>query len=51
MFRVLILTGSSVETTGSQGKVLDSGGFLHSRTKIRILTTRREWWVPSEAVH
>jgi hypothetical protein len=50
MFRVLLTTGSSVWTTGSQAKVLDRGGFMYGRTKIRILKTQRECWVPSEAV-
>lgn len=50
MFRVLVTTGSSMWTTGSSAKVLDVGGFLYSRTKIRILKTGRECWVPSEAV-
>jgi hypothetical protein len=49
MLRVLVLTGSSMWTTGSQAKVLDVGGFMFSRTKIRILETQRECWVPSEA--
>jgi hypothetical protein len=50
MFRVLVTTGSSMWTTGSSAKVLDVGGFLYSRTRIRILKTQRECWVPSEAV-
>ena len=50
MFRVLVTTGSSMWTAGSQAKVLDRGGFMHGRTKIRILKTQRECWVPSEAV-
>jgi hypothetical protein len=41
MFRVLVTTGSSMWTTGSSAKVLDVGGFLYSRTRIRILKTKR----------
>ena len=50
MFRVLVTTGSSMWTTGSSAKVLDTGGLLYSRTKIRIIKTQRECWVQSEAV-
>ena len=57
MFRVIATTGSSLWTRGSQAKVLDSGGFLYDRTKIRILSPEpagyvaaEECWVTSEAV-
>jgi hypothetical protein len=50
MFRVLVTTGSSMWTTGSSAKILDVGGFLYSRKRIRILKTQRECRVPSEAV-
>ena len=50
VYRTLLRTGSSLWTKGSEAKVLDRGGFMYGRTKIRILKTQRECWVPSEAV-
>jgi hypothetical protein len=50
MYRTLLRTGSSVWTEGSEAKVMDRGGFMYGRTKIRIIKTQRECWVPSEAV-
>jgi hypothetical protein len=50
VYRTLVRTASSVWTEGSEAKVLERGGFMYGRTKIRILKTQRECWVPSEAV-
>jgi hypothetical protein len=50
MYRTLLRTGSSVWTVGSEAKVLDRSGLMYGRTKIRIIKTQRECWVPSEAV-
>lgn len=64
MLRVLTSTRSSLWTVGSEAKVLDTGftyferpndqGAVETRrmprTKIRILKTQRDCWVPSEAV-